>query len=78
MIRLYDGADTDEATHQAVSAMLLAEQARLLAAEGCDDLHFYTLNKADLAIAACHLLGIRPRRGAAAADAAMPAATAAG
>ncbi|XEU32373.1 methylenetetrahydrofolate reductase [NAD(P)H] [Tistrella bauzanensis] len=78
MIRLYDGAEDDEATHQAVSAMLLAEQARLLAAEGCHDLHFYTLNKADLTIAACHLLGIRPRRAAAAADAAIPAATAAG
>ncbi|AFK52664.1 5,10-methylenetetrahydrofolate reductase [Tistrella mobilis KA081020-065] len=70
MERLYDGADADEATHQAVSAMLLAEQARVLAAEGCADLHFYTLNKAELTISACHLLGIRPRAEVAAARAA--------
>ena len=40
---------------------MLAEQVEELRAEGFDQFHFYTLNQADLAFAACCLLGMRPQ-----------------
>jgi methylenetetrahydrofolate reductase (NADPH) len=30
-------------------------------AGGVTDFHFYTLNRADLTFAICHILGVRPR-----------------
>jgi methylenetetrahydrofolate reductase (NADPH) len=44
-----------------------AEQARRLIVEGIEQLHFYTLNRAELTVAACRLLGLRPAYAAAAA-----------
>jgi methylenetetrahydrofolate reductase (NADPH) len=38
-----------------------AEQCQQLAADGVHDFHFYTLNRADLSYAICHILGLRPR-----------------
>ena len=35
--------------------------ARRLCAGGVDNLHFYTLNRAELTYAICHLLGVRPK-----------------
>jgi len=58
--RLFDGLDDDPGTRQLVAAALAAEQCRLLQAEGVGDFHFYTLNRADLAFAICHILGVRP------------------
>jgi methylenetetrahydrofolate reductase (NADPH) len=43
-----------------VAAVVAAEQVRLLQANGIDEFHFYTLNRADLAYAIAHLLGVRP------------------
>ena len=43
-----------------VAASVAAEQARRLIVEGIEELHFYTLNRAELTIAACRLLGLRP------------------
>jgi methylenetetrahydrofolate reductase (NADPH) len=31
--------------------------------QGIRQFHFYTLNRADLVYAICHLLGLRPERG---------------
>ncbi|HEY9213749.1 MAG TPA: methylenetetrahydrofolate reductase, partial [Ancylobacter sp.] len=36
------------------------EQVFDLVDRGVTDFHFYTLNRADLVYAVCHLLGIRP------------------
>ena len=33
---------------------------RLLSNEGFDQFHFYTLNQAELTLAVCRILGIRP------------------
>ena len=44
-----------------VAAVVAAEQVRLLQANGVDEFHFYTLNRAELSYAICHLLGVRPR-----------------
>ena len=42
-----------------MSATIAAELCRRLYAGGVRDFHFYTLNRAELSFAICHLLGIR-------------------
>ena len=59
---LYDGLDQDEETRKMVAAMVAADQVRKLYAMGVRDFHFYTLNRADLTYAICHILGIRQDR----------------
>ena len=63
MDRLFDGLDDHPATRQLVAATVAAEMCRKLYAGGVRDLHFYTLNRAELAYAICHLLGKRPVAG---------------
>ena len=41
-------------------ATVAAELCRRLYAGGVRDFHFYTLNRAELSYAICHLLGMRP------------------
>ena len=48
-------------TRKLVAATIAAEQVSDLAAQGVNEFHFYTLNKANLIFAICHLLGIRPK-----------------
>jgi methylenetetrahydrofolate reductase (NADPH) len=43
-----------------VAAVVAAEQVRLLQANGVDEFHFYTLNRADLSYSIAHILGVRP------------------
>jgi methylenetetrahydrofolate reductase (NADPH) len=45
---------------QADRAAVAAEQALDLVDRGVRDFHFYTMNRADLVYAICHLLGLRP------------------
>ncbi|MCW1429036.1 methylenetetrahydrofolate reductase [Novosphingobium sp. JCM 18896] len=61
MERLFEGLDDRPAARQLVSATLAAELSRRLYAGGVRQFHFYTLNRAELAYAICHLLGVRPR-----------------
>lgn len=61
MGRLFEGLDEDAETRRMVSAVLAAEQVRLLQANGVDEFHFYTLNRPDLVYAIAHILGARPR-----------------
>jgi methylenetetrahydrofolate reductase (NADPH) len=63
----FAGLDDDPDTRRLVAASIAAEQCRRLHAEGVHEFHFYTLNRADLIVAICHLLGVRARRPAAAA-----------
>ena len=62
LMELFDGLDNDPLKRNAVAISVAAEQARRLAAFGVRDFHFYTLNRADLTAAICHLLGIRALR----------------
>jgi methylenetetrahydrofolate reductase (NADPH) len=55
----FDGLDDDPDTRRLVAASLAAEQCRRLQANGVNEFHFYTLNRADLLVAICHLLGVR-------------------
>lgn len=65
MARLFDGLDDHPAARQLVAATLAAELCRNLYAGGVRQFHFYTLNRAELSYAICHLLGVRPRGAAA-------------
>src|SRR5882672_5641995 len=62
----FDGLDDDPDTRRLVAASLAAEQCRRLHANGVHEFHFYTLNRADLIVAICHLLGVRAPKPAAA------------
>lgn len=57
---LFEGLDTDPETRKLVAATVAAEQCRRLQQGGVSEFHFYTLNRADLAYAICHILGVRP------------------
>jgi methylenetetrahydrofolate reductase (NADPH) len=61
MADLFEGLDDDPETRRLVAATVAAEQCRVLAADGVENFHFYTLNRADLAYAICRILGVRPR-----------------
>jgi methylenetetrahydrofolate reductase (NADPH) len=65
MERLFEGLDDRPAARQLVAATLAAELCRKLYAGGVRQFHFYTLNRAELSYAICHLLGVRPRNPAA-------------
>ena len=62
----FDGLDDDPDTRRLVATSLAAEQCRRLQANGVYEFHFYTLNRADLIVAICHLLGVRAPKAAAA------------
>jgi methylenetetrahydrofolate reductase (NADPH) len=56
----FDGLDDDAATRKLIAAAVAAEQVLDLVERGVNDFHFYTMNRADLVYAICHLLGLRP------------------
>jgi len=55
----FDGLEKDPQTHALVAAAVAAEQVLDLIERGVGDFHFYTMNRADLAFAICHMIGIR-------------------
>ncbi len=61
MAAQFDGLDDDPETRRLVAASIAAEQCRLLQANGVREFHFYTLNRADLTVAICHMIGVRGR-----------------
>lgn len=62
----FEGLDDDVGTRKLVAAAVAAEQVMDLLDRGVTDFHFYTMNRADLVYAICHLLGLRPEARAAA------------
>ncbi len=61
----FAGLDDDPETRKLIAANVAIEQVRLMQKEGIDEFHFYTLNRADLTFAICHMLGVRPEQAAA-------------
>lgn len=57
---LFDGLDDDLETRRMIAATVAGDLCRKLESEGVFAFHFYTLNRADLTYALCHLLGVRP------------------
>jgi methylenetetrahydrofolate reductase (NADPH) len=60
MAHLFEGLDDKPAARQLVAATVAAELCRRLYAGGVRHFHFYTLNRAELSYAICHMLGVRP------------------
>jgi methylenetetrahydrofolate reductase (NADPH) len=56
----FHGLDHDPATRKLIAAAVAAEQVIDLVDRGVTHFHFYTMNRADLVYAICHLLGLRP------------------
>jgi len=71
---MFEGLDDDLETRRMVAGVVAAEQVRLLQANGVDEFHFYTLNRAELTYSIAHILGVRPV--AHAPDAPIPASQA--
>jgi methylenetetrahydrofolate reductase (NADPH) len=65
----FDGLDDDPETRRMIAAHVAIEQVSRLRRHGVSEFHFYTLNRAELAYAICHAIGVRvpaPAQGAAA------------
>lgn len=60
MEQMFEGLDDHPEARQLVAATVAAELCRRLYAGGVRQFHFYTLNRAELAYAICHILGKRP------------------
>lgn len=65
LVKLFEGVDEDPETRKLVATAIAAELCARLAAEGVQDFHFYTLNRADLTLALCRMLGVKPQEKAA-------------
>lgn len=59
LARLCEGLDDNPDLRHLIGAMVAAEQCRLLRGYGVERFHFYTLNRAELTHAICHMLGVR-------------------
>lgn len=55
----FEGLENDPQTHALVASAVAAEQVMDLVERGVEDFHFYTMNRADLVVAICHMIGIR-------------------
>lgn len=56
---LFEGLDDAPDIRQLVAATVCAELATRLQEHGVDEFHFYTLNRAELTLAICRILGVR-------------------
>lgn len=61
MDETFEGLDDLPAARQLVAATIAGELCGQLYAGGVRQFHFYTLNRAELAYAICHLLGVRAK-----------------
>ena len=59
LIEMFKGLDSDIETRKLVATTIVYDQCMKLISSGIKDFHFYTLNRADLSFAICHILGIR-------------------
>lgn len=59
LARRFEGLDDDVETRRLVAAAVAVEQVYDLLDRGVSEFHFYTMNKADLVFAICHMLGMR-------------------
>lgn len=55
---LYEGLDDDIQTRDLITAQVVAELCNKLRENGVKDFHFYTMNRANLSLATCRLLGV--------------------
>ena len=58
---LYEGTEDDPEARELITANVATELCQKLSEQGVNDFHFYTLNRASLAISTCRLLGLKPK-----------------
>ena len=58
---MFEGLDDLPSARQLIAATVAAELCGQLYAGGVRNFHFYTLNRAELSYAICHLLGVRAK-----------------
>lgn len=58
--KLFEGLDDAPDIRQLVSATVTAEMCTRLVDHGVSDFHFYTLNRSELTLAICRILGVFP------------------
>ncbi len=61
---LYEGTENDPETRELITANVAVDLCSQLTCQGVKDFHFYTLNRAGLALSTCHLLGLKPKEAA--------------
>lgn len=59
MDEIFTGLDEKQDTRQLIAGIVAVEMCRILHNGGVNDFHFYTLNRSDLTMAICHILGVR-------------------
>ncbi len=55
----FEGLDDDPDTRRLVACSTAVDFCQALQRDGVEDFHFYTLNRAELTVAICHILGVR-------------------
>ena len=58
----FEGLDDDPEIRRLVAVTVAADQVQRLVDQGVRQFHIYTLNRADIAVALCHMVGIRPEK----------------
>lgn len=58
----FEGLEDDAKTRSLIAAASTAEQVLDLVDRGINEFHFYTMNRADLVFAICHLLGLKAKQ----------------
>ena len=58
----FEGLENDPRTHELVAATVAAEQIHDLIGRGVEDFHLYSMNRAELVVALCHMIGIRAKQ----------------
>lgn len=58
----FEGLEDDPVTRKMVGAGIAIDMVRILSVEGIKNFHFFTLNRADMTYAMCHILGVRPQK----------------
>lgn len=61
MPELFGGLDEMPEVQHLVAATVAAEQCRRLAEHGVNAFHFYTMNRPELSMATCRILGVHPK-----------------
>ena len=56
--RVFEGLDEDPDTRRLVAATVASEMCKDLVDQGFSELHFYTLNRAELVYAVCRMIGV--------------------
>lgn len=59
MIEVFNNLDERPETRKIMAGVVAIELCRILHNGGVSDFHFYTLNRSDLTMAICHVLGVK-------------------